>query len=180
MGRLMRYEDVIQDCRIDSALLASMQAVCIPIYSVRNDWLFGERPHFNAQDPSVVPFIGFMTRVSGVGTWLRESPFDDALEVEDTASVDDLIAQRQATPAGSWAWLERDRRVVVVSEDASDAHAICIARSDFATYFTESEVRASIAQTKECIASRMGGRERAAHAALFDYYCDNSAIDWRR
>lgn len=122
------FEHFVQNGLLLPDAIESMNVVCIPIFSVRDDWWFdyaaGHR--FNENDPSVSPFLGIVRRFGGAGLWMRELQFDGYERTVTTSDVDDLDREHERTPVGSWVWWPSAGKALCYCNPASDAHVLCL------------------------------------------------------
>lgn len=172
------FSDIVNDeLHIRADVLPPEGSICVPVYSVRDDWIFDEPAGraYNLVDEAVAPFIGIMLRVPPEGSWIRESLFDDNPASVSTAQRRDLIDARRLTYSSAWVWLAADRRVIFLSAPGSDLHVICMSVNVVYSFASASEILASLRATMQTVIALRPGPERAAYVDIIEYYLGLSA-----
>jgi hypothetical protein len=163
------FASFISEERLTVDVLTATKFVCIPIYCPDNRWWFTHQSprSIHAANPIIAPFEGIMHRLSGVGTWFRELEFDGVNSVATTTSRGDVEAEGHRTPAGSWLWIDAQSQALCYSNDACDAHVLCLSPETLARLDLESLAITSLKATVAAISQMPIAFERRWHAMFF-------------
>jgi hypothetical protein len=163
------FASYISEERLTVDVLTATKFVCIPIYCPDNRWWFTHQSlrSIHAANPIIAPLEGIMHRLSGVGTWFRELEFDGVNSVTTTTSRGDFEAEFQRTPAGSWIWVDAENRAMCYSNDACDAHVLCLSPETLAQLNLEALAISSLKATVAAISQLPDAFERRWHAIFF-------------
>lgn len=170
------FASFISEERLAVDVLTASEFFCIPIYCPDNRWWFTHqnRRSIDAANPIIAPFEGIMHRLSGVGTWFRELEFDGVNSVATTTSRGDVEAEFQRTPAGSWIWVDAQNKALCYSNDACDAHVLCLSPETLARLDLEALAITSLKATVAAVSQIPNPLERRWHAIFFLHHIRNS------
>lgn len=163
------FASFISEGRLTVDVMTASEFFCIPIYSPDNRWWFAhQNPRsIHAANPIIAPFEGIVHRLSGVGTWFRELEFDGVDSITTTTSRGDVEAEYLRTPAGSWIWVDAEKRAMCYSNDACDAHVLCLSPETLARLDLEALAITSLKATVAAISQMPNAFERRWHAMFF-------------
>jgi hypothetical protein len=145
----LSFNNFVKDGMLASETIDSLRLVCIPIFSVRDDWWFSTpvANALNESDPCVSPFIGLMDKVSGVGCWMRDLQFEQTEPTASTTCTDDLYRERDRTPAGAWVWLEASEQTLCYCNPVSDVHVVCLSPHSIGHHALEPQIVQSLSSS---------------------------------